>query len=33
MSFAFNAPLMSGGAYEGFLGDPRMYGVRVRKEF
>lgn len=32
MAFAFNAPLISGG-YEGFLGDPRFYGVRVRKEF
>jgi iron complex outermembrane recepter protein len=32
MAFAFNGPLVTGG-YEGFLGDPRMYGVRVRKEF
>lgn len=32
MAFAFNGPLLTGG-YEGFLGDPRMYGVRVRKEF
>ena len=32
ISFAFNSPLMSGG-YAGFLGEPRMYGVRIRKEF
>ncbi len=32
MAFAFNGPLLTGG-YEGFLGDPRMYGLRVRKEF
>jgi iron complex outermembrane receptor protein len=32
MAFAFNGPLVTGG-YEGFLGDPRFYGVRVRKEF
>ena len=32
VTFAFNSPLLTGG-YAGFLGEPRMYGVRVRKEF
>lgn len=32
VTFAFNSPLLSGG-YAGFLGEPRTYGLRVRKEF
>jgi len=32
MSFGFNSPLLSGG-YGGFVGDERMYGLRLRKSF
>ncbi|GAM98260.1 hypothetical protein U91I_01893 [alpha proteobacterium U9-1i] len=32
MNFEFNSPLLTGG-YAGFVGEPQMYGVRIRKEF
>lgn len=32
LTFAFNSPLLTGG-YAGFVGEPRMYGVRVRQSF
>ena len=32
VNFGFNSPLLTGG-YAGFLGEPRMYGLRVRRTF
>lgn len=32
VNFGFNSPLLTGG-YAGFLGEPRMYGLRIRKTF
>jgi len=32
LTFAFNSPLLTRG-YSGFVGEPRMYGLRVRQEF
>lgn len=33
LTFSFPAVLTAGGGYAGFVGDPRTYGIRVRKSF